>query len=458
MATNTVQQTDPWSIGNTAAPLPPKVKGLPILGISHKLNNDPLQQLLKLYKEYGSIFRIPILNEDITVLAGLEANRFLSKIGDDVLSSKDIFDGLAEELDTDFTLLSLEGEEHKHFRKQSRRGYSRSSMTPHIDTLLQIIDDYTATLKPGDEIPVVRTLQFLVTQQLGMIVTGRSPDETFTYLKRFLDYVLNVRILKIWPRFMLKMPPFLEAKRKLLAMGSDILEEHRKDVNPEHRNLTHDTMNFTYKDGTPIDEQTKIALTAGTFFAGIDTVAVSLSFLLYNVLRYPDIQAAITEEANAVFAGNDVPALQDFKKMEMLHGAAIENLRMYPVAPFTPRIAKQPFEFAGYRVEAGTHLYLAQTITHYLDEFFPDPYTFDPMRFAKHGKGTVNAFAPYSLGAHVCLGAGIAEAQMMLNMARLAHNLELELEHPNYELKIRPQPSPSPGTDFKVRVVKNKMA
>lgn len=132
----------------------------------------------------------------------------------------------------------------------------------------------------------------------------------------------------------------------------------------------------------------------------------------------------------------------------MLHGAAIETLRMYPVAPFTPRTAEQPFTFEGYRVDAGTEVFFAQTVTHYLPEFYPNPHLFDPMR----GRGKPGTYAPYTLGAHLCLGAGIAEMQMLVMLARLLHNLDLSLPSPEYDVTIHATPLPNPGRRFRVRV------
>ena len=211
------------------------------------------------------------------------------------------------------------------------------------------------------------------------------------------------------------------------------------------------------QNGQAYDENTLLAATIGPYFAGIDTVAASLSFLMYNVLKYPEIKSVATEEADKLFSNEELK-LNDFKNMEMLHGAAIENLRMYPVAPFTPRITREPFEFSGYRVEENSEIYFAQTVTHYLEEFYPDPHKFDPTRFAKgQGKGVAGAFAPYTLGAHLCLGAGIAEMQMMLIMARFLHNLKIELESPDYTVKVHATPLPNPGRKFYLRVVENRM-
>jgi cytochrome P450 len=101
-------------------------------------------------------------------------------------------------------------------------------------------------------------------------------------------------------------------------------------------------------------------------------------------------------------------------------------------------------------VQAGSEVFVANTVTHYLPEHYPDPYTFNVDRLSQDGKGERGAFAPYSLGEHLCLGAGLAESLMMISIASLLHHHELELESPDYEVRIQSAPLPNPGKGFKV--------
>ncbi|MDX2078930.1 MAG: cytochrome P450, partial [bacterium] len=214
-----------------------------------------------------------------------------------------------------------------------------------------------------------------------------------------------------------------------------------------------DILNSTDPHGNQYDEDTLLALVIAPYFAGIDTVAASLSFMVYATLKQPALYEKAKAEAQAMFA-NGTPKLHDLKNMETIHGAAIETLRLYPIAPITPRTALKSFTFNGYRVDAGSEVYVAQTMTHFMRDYFPNPNQFDHTRFARgEGRNVAGAFAPYSLGQHMCLGAGIAETQMMLTLARLLNNLDLELETPN--LTIKSAPLPNPTNNFYVRVKAN---
>jgi cytochrome P450 len=57
------------------------------------------------------------------------------------------------------------------------------------------------------------------------------------------------------------------------------------------------------------------------------------------------------------------------------------------------------------------------------------------------------------MGTHTCLGAGLAEAQIMLTAACLLHFGRFEMDPANYDLKIRPLPTNAPANSFKLKRV-----
>ena len=127
---------------------------------------------------------------------------------------------------------------------------------------------------------------------------------------------------------------------------------------------------------------------------------------------------------------------------------------MYPIAPALSRAVTNSFDFAGYRIPAGTDLLIAIASPHYLLEFLPDPERFDIERYSPERRENVHpsVFAPFGLGHHSCLGQGFAQVQMVLTIAVLLHRAEITLDPPDYQLKISHAPVPSPACNFKIRV------
>jgi cytochrome P450 len=298
---------------------------------------------------------------------------------------------------------------------------------------------------------VLDAMRRLVTDQIGMVTTGFQPGDRFQDVLIWLQTAMNVTVVKLWPSLMTKRPAFKNADANLREFGLEVLKFHRENK-PEDvgrpRDLIDDMLDNLRPDGQPFTEQDLLSQTYGPFFAGIDTLASTIAFGLYSILKQPELRARIEAEAAELF-GSEKLDLMQLRKMPVLHAAAIETLRRYPVAPFTPRNVTEPFDFAGFHFEHGTEIMIAQTITHLLPEYYKDPYTFNADRHLDGGDNPpVGVFAPYTLGAHTCLGAGMAESLLMLNLAAILHYTSPSLSSPDYVAPIKSLPLPNPGLKF----------
>ena len=167
--------------------------------------------------------------------------------------------------------------------------------------------------------------------------------------------------------------------------------------------------------------------------------------------------ARLQSEADRLCA-DGTPTRGGLRGLDVTHRAAMETMRMYPVAPFLIRTVTNSFEFAGYRIPAGENVMIATMVPHYLPECFPEPDRFDIDRYtperAEHRQPEV--YAPFGFGAHRCLGSGFAEVQIAVTMTTILHEVELELVPADYTLKTTQIPFPSPNKSFKVRVVRRR--
>src|SRR5260370_26637374 len=69
----------------------------------------------------------------------------------------------------------------------------------------------------------------------------------------------------------------------------------------------------------------------GPMLAGIDTVANSLSFMLYALLAHPEALQRVQAEVDAAWS-QGMLSWEQLKRMADLPGAMLESLRRYPVA------------------------------------------------------------------------------------------------------------------------------
>jgi len=436
--------------------LPPRAPGLPVLGNALDMRQDIVRYLLRLYAEHGSVFRINLLGREIWVMAGLEANYFLAR-SEDHLSSHDLFyDFSLETTGSHRIMTAIDGPAHKLQRKIQRPAYSREMMNNHLDTVIDITRAAVNTWPVGEAQPLYRTIQRVVTDQIGVMVVGIPTGDMFDDVLLFFRTALAALVTKTTPRLTLWNPAYQRARRRVLDFAYLVLRQHKDGTTTQRAPIVDAYLNTPDENGQPYDDETIVGAITGGYFAGLDTVAATLSFMVAAILKTPGLAERITAEADAAFVNGTITPRM-LEQLPTIHHAAIETLRLYSVAPFTPRTVVKPFEFGGYHFPEGTYVYFAQTLTHRLPEFFPNPETFDVDRYdrpdyVKPGQ----AFAPFTLGAHTCLGAGMAETQLMVTAAALFHFAELTLVPADAPLQIHTMPLPNPGDKLSFAVTRRR--
>ena len=67
-------------------------------------------------------------------------------------------------------------------------------------------------------------------------------------------------------------------------------------------------------------------------------------YLLYELLRAPELLQKVMAEIDEAFAGGEL-TMQHLRNMRWLYGACMETLRIYPIAGALPRHVAQTFDF-----------------------------------------------------------------------------------------------------------------
>ena len=147
--------------------------------------------------------------------------------------------------------------------------------------------------------------------------------------------------------------------------------------------------------------------------AGHETTATTLAWLYLLLDRHPEARRWALDAGPA-----DSP-----ERENALRALASETLRLYPSAWLLPRHATEDDTLAGYRVEAGTDIFVCPYLTHRDPALWSDPERFDPSRFAavEEDRRAVShgAYYPFGLGARACLGAQFAVREMVELLKRL---------------------------------------
>ena len=438
---------------------PPAARGLPVLGNTLSMATDIRRFLTAQYLDLGPVFGVRALHRRFTVLAGVEANRFMIRDGARHLRSFEFWAGFNARFGAGRSVLSTDGPDHAVLRRMLRRGYSKPYATDRLAALAETARREIAAWPLETPYSARAALQRIAADQVGTLVGGVSP---LPYFDDLVYYFTALGRGQVIPNPAVWTPRFRRASRRVHELYLKVIDEHTGDKRRrggEDRDLIDDILDMHESDPQALPEADLKIFALGPFVAALDTVSSTCSFMLYALLKHPEVLEQVQSEADRLFA-NGEPTWEGLRETDATHRAAMEAMRMYPVAPLLFRTVTNAFEFGGYRIPAGEHVIIATTVPHYLPECFPDPERFDIDRYtqerAEHRRPEV--YAPFGLGAHRCLGNGFAEVQIAVTMATLLHEVRLVLAPPGYTLKTTQVPLPSPGKSFKIRVVRRRGA
>lgn len=223
------------------------------------------------------------------------------------------------------------------------------------------------------------------------------------------------------------------------VMGAD---EDGKQVTQQERVAVQGPLSARIADGENAMNN------AATFvFAGHDTTANTMSWLLFEISQQPELQRRLQAEADALFekSGGNI-AYQDLGPSLPLTGRCLlETLRKWPVVPngtFRETVAEDfvtGLDGSKVRVPKGTFVQITNWMRHRSKELWGDDVmAFNPERefsdvelsmvwnTAGYNPATPR-FSPFTYGPRDCMGRNFAQMEMRLILVTLFRHFNFEL-------------------------------
>ena len=396
-------------------------------------------------------------------LAGPEANRFYSKNDRAHFRNREFWMRFDEQFDLKAarSTISTSGEDHFRMRRAKRSGFSRAVGEAQLNGIVDVTRGQIASW-PDDK-PVTGTAmgKRLVYDLMCHLMAGISApeyyDDFITLFEAAFRCVHGMYPGRLhWRRLRRARKRVDELTAKIIALHDP---SHRGDRPPD----VIDHLLALYRSDSQFLPETDLGIMIlEPIYAPLDTMAHTISFLLYELLKDPGLLHQARAEADALFA-QGIPTAQGVQQLDVIKRTYMETLRLHSVVPLTIRTVTNSFTFAGCTVPAGRPVILPFTLPHHMAEYFPDPERFDIDRFAppRNEHQQPGVYMPYGVGTHRCLGSNLAEFTTTTAMATLLHDVELTLDPPDYvmtERKIRRIPTRHPGKSFRFRLLGRRSA
>ena len=411
-------------------------------------------------KEYGPVFEIrPPFAKPMIFLGGPQTNHWVHRYGRIHLKSGGYFADFEKTYGAHGVLPSLDGADHFRLRKAMAPSFSRGRLSGELDQLYRRAREFMEGWTVGETFPV-RACRRMINAQLSPLFLSVESQDIIDDLIEFKERALTTHIVNALPRFMLNTPGM---KRR--AKVVDTLVERIQSVHTPAqragcpRDLADDWLSLHASDPQLVPESNLRFALSASLVASV-YLGDALSFAVYAMASQPALYEKIRAEADALFENGD-PDGDDFNQssMEVTHRFLIECLRMYPIVPMSMRDVMNTFVVEGYEIPVGSRVYIAQTAAHYMDDCFPDPFSFDIDRYLPpRDEHRSSGYAPYGLGTHRCLGSRWMDLQLAVNVLMTARYVTLEVSPAKYvdALRFNPLPSMKPTEKLKFRVVERR--
>ncbi len=161
-------------------------------------------------------------------------------------------------------------------------------------------------------------------------------------------------------------------------------------------------------DGEPLSDM-DIREEVDTFmFAGHYTTSNAISFVLYNIAKYPDVQRKVYEEIISQLSTSDHSvSLKDLNNLHYLDLVIKESLRLYPIVPYFGRKLSEDVKMDGYTLPRYSNVFISPFVMGRNANIFTDPMEFKPDRFdveTTTEKWNPFSYVPFSAGPRNCIG------------------------------------------------------
>ena len=406
---------------------------------------DPTGQILRIAREHGDVasFRFGpelevLVNDPEGIRSVLVTDQRSFMKGQALQEAKRVLgDGL----------LTSEGEEHLRQRRLIQPIFHHRRIGAYGGTMTELADRLQARWSDGEQRDVHEDMT-----RLTLAIVGRTLfDADVEGEAREIGEALNVALEAVntltfpfghvWERLPLPGPRrFRQASARLDETIYRLIAERRAGglTGEDLLSLLLRARDETGGEGMSDRQVRDEAMTI--FLAGHETTANLLTWIWYLLSQDPGVESRLHEELDRV-VGSRLPIVDDLPALEYAERVIDEALRLYPPVWLFGRRALVDYELGGYAIPGRSMIVLSQWVTHHDPRWFPDPWRFDPERWApaeggRRGRST--RYFPFGGGTRICIGEAFARMEAKLVLATIAGRWRLRLV-PGHRAELRPR-------------------
>ena len=402
------------------------------------------------------MYSLRLLHRRMVFMLGPEANQFVLVAHPELFHWREGSFGDLTPLLGD-GLLTIDDAYHDRARAIMMPAFHREQIEAATAAMAAETETALGMLRPDQVVDIYEWMRTLAMRIAMRALLGLDPDgeqhgaAAAFHFERALGFYgtePQVRLMRgpatPWARM-------LASRRVLDQIIFGEIGRRRSAPDPERLDILSLLLTARDEAGNALSDQEIHDQVITLMFAGHDTSTSTVSFLLYETARHPDVAARLREESDRTLGGRAPSPAQLARELPYLDMVVDETLRLYPPAWVGPRRAVREFEFAGHTVPRGSYVNYCSWASHRLPEVFPDPEAFIPERFTPERKAALprGAYVPFGGGSRICIGKRFGQTEVKVVSAMLLQRFRLELL-PGRTMHVRQMPTLSPEGGLRV--------
>jgi cytochrome P450 len=387
---------------------------------------DPYGSTLRSFQRWGDSCTVRPLGGNVVMTARPELIKLLLALDPTTLDPFGVA-LLAPILGAE-SLMMLGGDRHRAARKLLQPPFHGARMRAYARIMHDITRADVATWPAGQAFAVQPRMQAISLRVILHAVLGLDGEEALAVEKLVLRLIgalsPSVMFMKALQRRFGGIGPWARLQRETAALEAHLhtLVEARRSDGKSREDILSLILEARYDDGSVMSNRQVFETMMTLIIAGHETTALSLTWALWLIHRHPAVHERLVAEL-ATVDENDPDAVT---RLPYLEAVCHETMRQKPIASSILRVLKEPIDFAGHALPAGTAVAASIIGLHRREELFPQPDAFRPERFLERSFAPWE-FLPFGGGHRRCIGAAFALFEMKVVLAAVLRARRLAL-------------------------------
>ncbi|KAL4298023.1 hypothetical protein GQ457_12G021940 [Hibiscus cannabinus] len=435
---------------------PPGPKPWPIIGNLNLIGSLPHQSLHKISQRYGPLMHLKFGSYPVVVASSVEMAAEFLKSHDQIFATRPPH---AAGKYTAFNYSDILWAPYGPHWRQGRKIYQNELFSSkRLESFEYIrVEEMRAFVSrlyglSGKPVVLLGHLTRLTLSNISMMVLGnkyfdvsgddRNVSNSIVSLQElqeiiseffFLHGVFNIGDWIPWLDF-LDLQGYVKRmktlKKKLDRFHDHVFDEHKRRKEELGKDfVAQDMVDLLLQLADDPDLDVKLTydavkgLTVDLVTGGTDTTAVTVEWVISELMKQPQLITKATQELDRVIGRERWVEERDIPQLPYLDAIMKETMRKHSVAPLlAPHMAMEDCKVAGYDIRKGTRVFINTWSIGRDPSLWEQPEEFRPERFLGRNidvKGRSFELLPFGAGRRMCPGYNLGLKMIQLSIANL---------------------------------------